>query len=187
MSEPEYREIELRPVSHVTVDAIGPPGKRVFYLQGVKGSQVVTLIIEKFQLQTLVIGIEQFLAEVRQRLPLLREASNQYDEVRMRIHPPVEPLFRVAEFGLSYDGETDLIGLVAREVPMPGSESDDDEDDDEEQVGTVVKLWATRDQVRAMVSWGMEIASRGRPLCEQCGQPMDPEGHFCSRKNGHKY
>ncbi|HKJ28483.1 MAG TPA: DUF3090 family protein [Anaerolineales bacterium] len=182
MSEQEYKEIELKPVSHLTVDAIGPPGKRVFYLQGTKSSQVVTLIIEKFQLQTLVIGVEQFLAEVRQRLPLLREASNQFDEIRMRIHPPVEPLFRVAEFGLSFDGENDLVGLVAREVP-----GGDDEDEAETAlIGTVVKFWCTRDQIRALVHWGMEIASRGRPLCEQCGQPMDPEGHFCSRKNGHK-
>ena len=183
MDDYEYREIELKPVTHVTVDAIGPPGKRVFYLQGTKGSQEVTLIMEKFQLQTLVIGVEQFLAEVRQRLPRLREASNHFEEVRMRIHPPVEPLFRVAEFGLSFDGENDLVGLVAREVPGLG---DEEAESDQPQVGTVVKFWCTRDQIRALISWGMEIASRGRPLCEQCGQPMDPEGHFCSRKNGHK-
>jgi len=184
MDDYEYKEIELNPVTHLTVDAIGPPGKRVFYIQGIKGSQVVTLIMEKFQLQTLVIGVEQFLAEVRQRLPRLREASSQFEEVRMRIHPPVEPLFRVAEFGLSYDGENDLVGLVAREVPGAGAEEEDD--DNQPLVGTVVKYWCTRDQIRALVSWGMELVSRGRPLCEQCGQPMDPEGHFCSRKNGHK-
>ena len=32
------------------------------------------MIIEKFQLQTLTIGIEQFMGEVRSRMPLLREA-----------------------------------------------------------------------------------------------------------------
>ena len=136
---------------------LAPPEKRIFYIQGAKGNEVVTLIIEKFQLHTLVIGLEQFLAEVRQRLPLLREASNQYDEVRMHIHPPVEPLFRVAEFGLSYDGEADLVGLVAREAPLPASETDDD-DDDVAEIGTVVKFWATRDQVRALGNWGMEVA-----------------------------
>lgn len=180
MDDYDNREIELLPVTHITADAIGPPGKRVFYLQGTKGDQVVTMIIEKFQLQTLTIGIEQFLAEVRQRIPLLREASDEYDEDRMRILPPVEPLFRVAEFGLSFDGEKDLLGVFAREYPAPPEGSD------EPSEGMIVKLWCTRDQARALVQWGMEIASRGRPLCEQCGQPMDPEGHFCSRKNGHK-
>jgi len=180
MDDFENKEIELKPVTHITADAIGPPGKRVFYLQGIKGNKVVTLIIEKYQLQTLTIGIEQFLNEILQRLPLMREAAGDFHEERMRILPPVEPLFRVAEFGLSFDGEDDLIGLIAREVPSPAEGSS------EEAQGMVVKFWCTRAQVRALVNWGLEVASRGRPLCEQCGEPMDPEGHFCARKNGHK-
>ncbi|HSG25674.1 MAG TPA: DUF3090 domain-containing protein [Anaerolineales bacterium] len=180
MDDFENNEIELKPVSHITADAIGPPGKRVFYLQGTKGTQVVTLIIEKFQLQTLTIGIDQFLAEILQRMPLNPEYGKGYQEERMRIMPPVEPMFRVAEFGLSFDGENDLVGVIAREVPSPPEGSS------ELEQGRVVKFWCTRAQVRALVDWGMEVASRGRPPCEQCGEPMDPEGHFCARKNGHK-
>lgn len=180
MDDYENQEIEMKPVTHITADAIGPPGKRVFYLQGIQGNRVITLIIEKFQLQTLTIGIEQFLTEIRQRLPILQEASTEFDEERMRIHPPVEPLFRVSEFGLSYDSESDLVGLIVREVPSAP------EDAPTQNQGTVVTFWCTRDHIRALVYWGMEIASRGRPLCPQCGQPMDPEGHFCARKNGHK-
>ncbi len=180
MDDFEHREIEMKPVTHITADAIGPPGKRVFYLQGIKDTQVVTLIIEKFQLQTLTIGIDQFLAEILQRMPLMRQAAGDYQEEQMRILPPVEPLFRVAEFGLSFDGENDLVGVIAREVASPPEGSE------EAEQGMVVKMWCTRSQVRALINWGMEIASRGRPLCEQCGEPMDPEGHFCARKNGHK-
>ena len=76
-----------------------------------------------------------------------------------------------------------MVGLIAREVPTASA----DDDDEEELEGIIVTFWCTRDQIRALVHWGMEVANRGRPLCEQCGQPMDPEGHFCSRKNGHKY
>lgn len=176
MDEFDHIEIDLRPVNHITTDAIGPPGKRVFYIQGIKDEQVVTLIIEKFQLQTLTVGVEQFLAEIQQRLPMLQEALPEFNEEKMRINPPVEPLFRVSEFGLSYDGEEDIVALIAREVPSQAEES-----------GQVVRFWCSRTQLRAMVHWGMEITNRGRPLCEQCGQPMDPEGHFCSRKNGHKH
>jgi uncharacterized repeat protein (TIGR03847 family) len=176
MDENESIEIDLNPVSHITTDAIGPPGKRVFYIQGRKDDQVVCLIIEKFQLQTLTIGVEQFLAEIRQQMPDLEEAPPDFVEDEMRIQPPVEPLFRVAEFGLSYDGESDLVALIAREIPSQSQEP-----------GQVVRYWCTRAQLRAMIHWGLEITSRGRPLCEQCGQPMDPEGHFCSRKNGHKH
>ena len=173
MSDPI--EIELKPVSHITADAIGAPGQRVFYLQGWKDDTAVSLIIEKFQLQSLAIGVEQFLAQINQQLPMLSEASSEYDEAQMHIHPPVEPLFRVSEFGLSYDAESDLIALVAREVP-----------DSAEEAGSVVRYWCTRSQIRALIHWGVEIANRGRPACPQCGQPMEAEGHFCARKNGHK-
>jgi len=122
MTENESLEIDLNPVTHITADAIGPPGKRVFYIQGWKDDQVITLIVEKFQIQTLTIGVEQFLAEVRQKQPMLQEASMEYDEEIMHITPPVEPLFRVSEFGLSYDGNTDQVALIAREVP---SQSED--------------------------------------------------------------
>jgi uncharacterized repeat protein (TIGR03847 family) len=60
------------------------------------------------------------------------------------------------------------------------------EDQDPEQASSI-RFWCTRSQLRAMCHWGMEVASRGRPSCPQCGQPMDPEGHFCPKKNGHQH
>jgi predicted amidophosphoribosyltransferase len=38
-----------------------------------------------------------------------------------------------------------------------------------------------------MCRWGVEIATRGRPICGNCGEPIDPEGHFCPKRNGHKH
>jgi uncharacterized repeat protein (TIGR03847 family) len=96
----------------------------------------------------------------------------------MHILPPVEPIFRVGELGLSYDPEADLVGLIARENP---AQAEDDHPD-----GTVVRYWCSRSQIRALAHWGLEVTRRGRPLCPQCQQPMDPEGHFCERKNGHR-
>lgn len=171
--------IDLKPVTHITTDAIGAPGQRVFYIQGWKENEIITVIIEKFQVQTLMIGVEQFLAEVRQRLPDLKEAPVNFEEERMHIHPPVDPLFRVAEFGLSYDAEEDMVNLIVREMSTNNIP-------EEELEGSVVNFWCSREQIRAMIHWGVEVSNRGRPLCEQCGQPMDPEGHFCERKNGHK-
>jgi uncharacterized repeat protein (TIGR03847 family) len=109
-------DIDLRPVDHISIDALGQPGKRVFYIQGWQDERTITLIIEKLQLQTLAVGIEQFLAEVQEKVPTLREASAEYEEEQMRIHPPVDPLFRVGEFGLGYEAENDLVVLVASGV-----------------------------------------------------------------------
>ncbi len=178
MSDPleEYSDIELKPVSHITTDAIGPVGKRVFYIQARKDDEVVNLIIEKFQLQSLAIGIEQFLADIRQRIPMLQEASTDYEEEKMRILPPIDPLFRVGEFSLNYDSENDLLGLIAREIPSNTNDASSE-----------VRLWVSREKIRAMISWSLQVVNSGRPLCYQCGQPEDLEGHFCARKNGHKY
>ena len=171
-------DIDLHPVSHITADAIGQPGKRIFYLQGWQGERTVTLIVEKLQIQSLAIGLEQFLAEIHEKFPDLPEAVSEYQEEQMRIHPPVDPLFRVGEIGLGYDAENDLLVLVVREIVAEGEEPDS---------AGVVRFWCTRSQLRAMAHWGMEVASRGRPMCPQCGEPMDPEGHFCPKKNGHKH
>lgn len=171
-------DLELNPVDHLTADAIGQPGKRVFYLQGWQGERTVTLILEKIQLQTLAVGVEQFLAEIQEQYPQLIEASAEYSEARMHIQPPVDPLFRVGEIGLGFDTEQDQIVLVVRELLG--------ENIDKDQVG-VVRFWASRAQVRALARWGMEVAGRGRPTCPQCGGPIEPEGHFCPKKNGHKH
>jgi uncharacterized repeat protein (TIGR03847 family) len=171
-------EFDLRPVSHITVDALGQPGKRVFYIQGWQNERTITVILEKIQVQSLAVGIEQFLAEIQEKYPNLSEAAGDYNEEKMRIHPPVDPLFRIGEIGLGFDEENDLAILVVREVVMEGQDPED---------VNVVRFWCTRPQLRAMARWGVEVASRGRPLCPQCGEPMEAEGHFCPKKNGHKH
>ena len=171
-------EINLDPVTHITTDAIGAPGKRVFYIQGWQEERTITLIAEKIQLRSLAVGYEQFLAEIEGKFPDLEVASADYDEDKMHITPPVDPIFRVGEMGLGYDTDKDLVVLIAREA-----RSDEVDEDDER----VVKFWCTRSQVRALCRWGIEVASKGRPACPQCGEPMDPEGHFCPKKNGHKH
>lgn len=183
-------EIDLNPVSHLTTDAIGQPGQRVFYIQGQKGDQVVSLIVEKVQIQTLALGVEEFLNEIGQRFPDLSQASDSYDEALMHIFPPVDPLFRVGELALAYDSESDLAILVAREVINPDAvdavDADENPPEDQEE-GSVVRFWCTRSQLLAMSRWGLEISGRGRPICPYCGQPMDAAGHFCPKRNGYKH
>ncbi len=78
-------EIDLRPISRITIDAIGQPGKRVFYLQGWQGTRNITLIVEKIQVQSLAIGLEQFMTEVKQQFPELLDVGDDFIEDQMRI------------------------------------------------------------------------------------------------------
>jgi len=172
------QEIDIRPIIHITADTIGTPGKRVFYIQAQQETRTTTVILEKFQLQQLSIGIEQFIAEIQGKFPELSEASANYVEDNMHIHPPVDPLFRIGELALGYDADSDLLILVTREVIPEGVDPEETR---------VLRFWCTRSQLRAMAHWGIEVVNRGRPLCPQCGAPLDPdEKHFCPKKNGHR-
>jgi uncharacterized repeat protein (TIGR03847 family) len=171
-----HTEIDVDPCDHITGDAIGQPGQRVFYIQAFQAEKTYTVIIEKTQLQSLAEGVERFLAEVARQNPKLEEAGADFVEEQMRIHPPVDPVFRVGEIGLGYDQARDRVVLFVRELQG---------EDQEPETGSVIRFWCTRTQIRQMARWGAEIVSRGRPTCPQCGQPMEPEGHFCPKKNGH--
>ena len=170
-------EIELNPVDDITTDAIGQPGERIFYLQARKGDQIITLLVEKIQIQSLAVAVEQFLAEIKQDNPELPDASSQYMEDEMHLISPVEPLFRVGDFGLGYDSSADLVILALREAVMEGG------DDGETRTA---RFWCTRSQLRRMVHWGIELTNRGRPICPLCGEVINPGGHFCPKNNGHK-
>ncbi|MFZ5879345.1 MAG: DUF3090 domain-containing protein [Chloroflexota bacterium] len=171
-------ELDIDPVDHITADAIGQPGQRVFYIHAWQEQRAVTVIIEKAQLLSLTVGIEQFLVQIMEANAGLDEASGDYIEDQMHIHPPVEPLFRVGEIGLGYEKARDLVVIFVKELLLEGVDPES---------AAVVRFWATRTQVRRLARWGVEVANRGRPLCPQCGQPMEPEGHFCPKKNGHRH
>jgi uncharacterized repeat protein (TIGR03847 family) len=169
-------EIDVDPCDHITADAIGRPGQRVFYIQAFQDQRTITVIIEKAQLNSMAIGIEQFLSQLDEQNPDLSEASGDYVEEVMRINPPVDPLFRAGEVGLGYDKDRDMVVLFVKELLT---------EEDDPETAAVVRFWATRTQVRMMARWGVEVSSRGRTICPQCGQPEEPGGHFCPKKNGH--
>ena len=173
--------IDLNPITHITVDAIGQPGERVFYLQGRSPNQVITLLVEKFQIQTLALAIENLMSELREKSPDLPEASPDYKEAEMTLEPPLDPLFRVGELSLGYDPAQDLLILIAKEVPIDFSDEEEEEDNLSE-----VRFWCTRSQLWAMSRWGIELSSRGRPVWPSTGEPILPPGEFSPKNNGHK-
>jgi uncharacterized repeat protein (TIGR03847 family) len=182
--------LSLDPVDLITVDAIGKPGNRIFYIQGRQGEQIVSLIIEKIQLQSLIAGVSEFLKEVIGKFPDRISTDIDLKEEAMRILPPVDPKFRVGDMGLAYDDERDLVCIIAREMEMFQKEENEDgdavEQEELKEVGNSVRYWCTRGQLLKMAHWGAIVLERGRPICPQCLQPMEPEGHFCPKKNGHK-
>lgn len=169
-------EILLDPVDHITVDAIGSPGNRVFYIEGRKDAEVISLIIEKVQLQSLIEGVDDFLEQIKKKFPDQPMLEVEFSEKEMQIQPPVDPKFRVGEIGLAFNADRDIVNIIAREMVFDG----------EEETGSVVRYGCTLQQLLALARWGAIVVERGRPICPQCLLPMEPEGHFCPKKNGHK-
>lgn len=169
------QQIELNPVSRLTVGTIGPPGQRVFYLQGSRGIDTISLVVEKEQVSIMADSLETFLEELEAKYP---EETREVDESimqDMRLREPVEDLFRVGNMGLGYNDSADQVVLVAYELVG------------EEEEPNVVSFWATRSQMRALIAHSRKVVAAGRPICGNCGRPIDPQGHFCPNRNGHRH
>lgn len=168
-------QIEINPASHLTVGTIGPPGQRVFYLQGGRGSQTISLIIEKEQAAMLATSMEAFLEELEEKHPVETRDADQSVLQDMRLREPVEELFRVGNMGMGFNETANQVVLVAYELV------------DEEEEPNVVSFWATRGQMQALVEHTREVVASGRAICGNCGRPIDPSGHFCPNRNGHRH
>ena len=168
--------IDMHPVSRITIDAIGPPGRRVFLLQASQGNETITLKIEKQQAQVLAQGIDQILEELAERFP--REISKMEEPLtsELMLQEPIEPLFAIGQMGLGYDESEDALVLVVQELT----------EEEESHNAAIARFWATRGQMLALSRHIKEVATRGRPICPLCHQPIDPDGHFCPKSNGHE-
>ena len=50
----------------------------------------------------------------------------------------------------------------------------------------MIWLWIGAGLMLALARHGEAVVGRGRPRCQFCGNPMDPEGHVCPATNGHR-
>jgi uncharacterized repeat protein (TIGR03847 family) len=168
--------IELDPVDRVTAAAVGEPGARTFYLQARKDDVVVSMILEKQQVALLSAHIDELLERVG--VP----DGGEPDPSSLDLEEPVVAQFRIGRIGLGYDEDRDLVLLQCDEfVPEP----DEDEEPMFEADPSQVRLWATRGQIAALARRGEREVEGGRPICSMCGQPIEADGHFCPRSNGH--
>ncbi len=110
-------DLDLDPVSLITTDAIGQPGQRTFYLQAWQENKVVTLLVEKVQIQSLAIGLDQYLDEVAEKHPNF--TTCQLPIMTKRKCTSIRRLIRSSgwvKLVWPTIPERDLIILVAREI-----------------------------------------------------------------------
>ena len=167
---------EMNPVSRITIEAIGAPGQRVFLLQANQGTETITLKMEKEQAQVLAHSIEQLLEELTERFPRPISTMEEPLASELMLQEPIEPLFAIGQMGLGYDEAQDALVLVVQELTS----------EEETHNARMARFWATRGQMQAISRRALEVVSMGRPICPLCSRPIDPDGHFCPKSNGHE-
>lgn len=159
---------DLGPAERIAAGAVGEPGSRRFYLQVVAGGTPVTLLAEKQQVAALA---EQGLAVLESRSVAAEGAAvERLIADGLEIDDPGEgnERFRVGEITIALGfGELLTVQIVS--------------DDEEDGVSFII----APEQFQAMATVALEVVEAGRPLCEWCRLPMNPEGHQCPARNGH--
>ena len=152
-------EIEMNPVDFITVGTIGPKGQRMFHLQAGKDQQLVSLVIEKEQAWALSEALRELIDDLEKRYPDPSDIAGEPDvsNMDMDLREPIEPLFRVAQMGLGYDEERNMVVLVAQELVA----LEEGEDPNLVNPG-IVRMWGSRTQMRALSAQAMEIVQQGR-------------------------
>jgi len=118
-------DIDLGPVDRITADAVGPAGSRTFFIQGRKDDRIVSLLVEKQQVQLLAASIVEILAQIG------KPTDEGPPEEAMGLEEPVIPEWRVGRLAISYIEDQDMILLEIDEL-VPGSGDDDDDVDEED-------------------------------------------------------
>jgi uncharacterized repeat protein (TIGR03847 family) len=162
-------DYEFDGVDRITFGALGPPGRRTFYLQARQGAELLTLVVEKDHVIALGQGTEEIFKSAG-----YPEQSIEWDADTMALEEPLEPAFRVGTIAIGYTEERDLVLIECRALA------------DAPESGPSARFWISRAQLEALSAYGTAVAAQGRPICPLCRVPMEPDGHQCFASNGHR-
>jgi uncharacterized repeat protein (TIGR03847 family) len=176
---------------------VGEPGARTFFLQARSGTQVISVALEKQQVQILGERMAELLDELIQAdeasatVPALTPVALVDNDP---LEQPIQEEFRAGTITLSWDAEDERVVIevfpvVEVEVELPVEAEEQElidlpiEEPEPEEV-LLVRLPAA--MARAFATRAESVVAAGRAPCPFCGGPMDAEGHLCPRANGYR-
>ncbi|MDS1113737.1 DUF3090 domain-containing protein [Gordonia westfalica] len=164
---------------------IGQPGDRTFYLQAVHETRIISVMLEKQQVQILADRIGALLDEIHRRFgtPIPPQTDRVGDLSPLVM--PVDAEFRVGTMGLGWDAESEAVVVELLAV----TEGEFDESvvlDDTDEGPDAVRVFLTTAAAREFAARSSKVISAGRQPCPLCSEPLDPDGHLCVRTNGYK-
>jgi uncharacterized repeat protein (TIGR03847 family) len=164
---------------------VGEPGDRTFFLQAVHDARVVSVALEKQQVQVLADRMGLLLEEVQRRFGTDVPAEEAETLDTSPLVTPIDTEFRVGTMGLGWDAESrnvvvELLAVTEEEVDESVVLDDTDEGPD------AVRVFLTPVQAREFAARSELVVAAGRAPCPLCGLPLAPEGHVCIRTNGYR-
>jgi uncharacterized repeat protein (TIGR03847 family) len=164
---------------------IGEPGQRVFYLQARDGARIASASLEKVQVAVLAERLTELLEELERRGVEGAAVDEPTPADATPLDEPVNEVFRAGTLTLGWDTRDELIVIEAREQTDDEEEAEEVDDDDEEGPD-LLRVRVTPLAARAFIERAIRVVAAGRPPCPLCGHPLDPQGHLCPRRNGHR-
>lgn len=197
------RRFIFDPPDRFVAGTVGVPGQRTFLLQAREGRRIVSVMLEKAQVAVLADRLGQLLNELEEaglQIDAPRAAQAGSGAAARRGEPgpaaapaapgtldePLNEAFRAAALTLVWDAGAQRILIEAR---SEAAESDEELaellDDGAEEGPDLFRVRLEPGDARRFADDAMAVVNAGRPPCPLCGQPLDPQGHICPRRNGH--
>lgn len=199
------RIFSFDPPDRFVCGTVGQPGQRTFFLQASKGSQVVSVALEKTQVAVLAERLALLLLALRDRGVALADDHLVAGDLSLpELDEPIIEEFRVGALTLAWDADRERIVIEARELT---GEEDDGEDEPPEPLSgagadvaggalgdvagadgpDMVRVLLEPAAAHTFVNGAVAAVQSGRPPCPMCGEPLDAAGHFCTRRNGYAH
>jgi uncharacterized repeat protein (TIGR03847 family) len=153
---------------------VGEPGERAFFIQVRLSNRLVSVALEKAQVQAIAARLEIMVAEVKKTDPLISIIKLPNDDAPLE--SPVDAEFQIGAISLAWNEETQRICLELYEL----------EEDEEDSDGEVLEVIISLGHALTFASRSKAVVNAGRLPCPFCGIPIDPRGHLCPRSNGYR-
>jgi uncharacterized repeat protein (TIGR03847 family) len=180
--------VDLGRIRVLGADAVGQPGERRFrlFVQSARGSAIMWM--EKEQLNSLSLVLDQALAQLTEGQVLRTEAraGEQPTPGKMPDSFPKTPDYELqtGQMKLGYDEENAalLLSVVGLDIEMDSN--------DEPQVvmkeDDAISFLFSLEDARELSTTITAVVNAGRPVCPLCHAPLDGGPHACVRQNGHR-
>jgi uncharacterized repeat protein (TIGR03847 family) len=178
------------PIDRFVAGTVGLPGERTFFIQAQHGARLISVALEKAQVQALADRLIYMLREIKQSNPLAPIIKVDRDDAPLS--NPIEQEFRVGIIGLAYDDARHVIQIDLQAISEDQTTDDGDDDldfidvDDLSGDQDILRVIITPGYAESFAKRALSVVNAGRLPCPFCGGPIDPRGHLCPRANGYR-